>query len=722
MRTRTPRRRTAALAAAAVAGTAIVALSGIVATAAGLDLNNGTATPFHLAKAGPVNQLDGLPAADPLHDPSANGFPYWYGDGTDTLELCLDKPVGATDNCALTGVLPDPNAPITFPQERDAAHNFPDEAFYWMATGGGDIGAGANAGKTLVTMAVEAAFVNGPPQPGEQMVFARTRLRLDIPETGRYTVVWPYGKKDFDATAGGRTINVTQDVGLAPGQFTDALTGNIGPFLRWDASPPAAPDGFLGDAGTLHDVTGSPYEYGGRAANFVRIEGPVGAILRTAGGANACPDRPADTNCVEYPQFSVLGKKAVRSGVEGTRATYTRTGSTTHIDLFGHSAPGAHLQAAGNGIPSTDLDADAASGFYFTRLGLPTTGFNPADTIVLRNLTDVPGSRSIVRVTDAVTIDEATYYNTPTAGHQKGDLVVTARTSDDQNNAPLTVVDVGNLPAGATVDGPRTATFADGPGAGISAPPAILKVTSAMGGSASVAVKIVGDASPAAATSAAVSVSGQTGPGGHALPEDELTLIGSNSVGGFGAWRWTIDTPTAGSPGFAAAAHEPVLMSGSLSGLVTVADPAVHPITVRLPAAPADNVAHDVSFTLELYPDQAAMTAGTGALDVRTVIVHVDPAATPPVVAFPAAATRVRAPVATRVTTARGRVRARIVVRATAPKGNRCVLRTTKQVLARKACGRTQTVFVVTAKRGTVVYVQISGKRQTTVTTKRIRL
>ena len=32
---------------------------------------------------------------------------------------------------------------------------------------------------------------------------------------------------------------MTQDVGLTAGQFTDALTGNIGPFLRWDNSAPA---------------------------------------------------------------------------------------------------------------------------------------------------------------------------------------------------------------------------------------------------------------------------------------------------------------------------------------------------------------------------------------------------------------------------------------------------------------------------------------------------
>ncbi len=87
--------------------------------------------------------------------------------------------------------------------------------------------------------------------------------------------------------------------------------------------------------------------------------------------------------------------------------------------------------------------------------------------LTLKNLTDTPNTRSIVRLTDGVVIDEATYYNSALSGHARGDLVVTAHTTDDQNTAPLTVVDVGDLPAGAAADAPRTVTFGDGPGAGI---------------------------------------------------------------------------------------------------------------------------------------------------------------------------------------------------------------------------------------------------------------
>ena len=167
MRFRSTRRRAAALAGAAVAATALVALSVTRRVRGRARPEQRHADPFHLAKVGPVNQLDGLPDGDPLHDPSANGFPYWYSDGTDALELCLDKPhCGAATTAPSTGVLPIPDAPITFPQVQDGPHNFPDEAFYWMGTGGGDDRHRRNAGKSLVVMALEAAFANGTAAAG----------------------------------------------------------------------------------------------------------------------------------------------------------------------------------------------------------------------------------------------------------------------------------------------------------------------------------------------------------------------------------------------------------------------------------------------------------------------------------------------------------------------------------------------------------------------------
>jgi len=85
-------------------------------------------------------------------------------------------------------------------------------------------------------------------------------------------------------------------------------------------------------------------------------------------------------------------------------------------------------------------------------------------------------------------------------------------------------------------------------------------------------------------------------------------------------------------------------------------------------------------------------------------------------------ASRVVASVARKVRVPAGKVRVRLVIKAKAKRGNRCLLRTTRKVLQRKTCGLKQTVFNITAKRGTVVYVQISGKNQKTVNTRKIRL
>ena len=107
---------------------------------------------------------------------------------------------------------------------------------------------------------------------------------------------------------------------------------------------------------------------------------------------------------------------------------------------------------------------------------------------------------------------------------------------------------------------------------------------------------------------------------------------------------------------------------------------------------------------------------------VSTAGAIVQNAPTNAIVALPLAATRVVAAVSRKVAAPAGKVRVRLVIKARAAPGSRCILRTAKKVLQRKACGRTQTVFNITVKRRTVVFVQITGKRQKTVTTRRIRL
>jgi len=132
-------------------------------------------------------------------------------------------------------------------------------------------------------------------------------------------------------------------------------------------------------------------------------------------------------------------------------------------------------------------------------------------------------------------------------------------------------------------------------------------------------------------------------------------------------------------------------------------------------------VAAGGTFDLRLSPADPALPAGTVTL-VTTAGAIAQLAPTNAIVALPLAATRVVAAVARKVAAPAGRVKVRLVIKAKAAKGSRCILRTTKKVLQRKTCGRTQTVFNLTVRRKTVVFVQITSKKHKTVNTRRIRL
>src|SRR5438093_8956720 len=192
---------------------------------------------------------------------AANGFPQYYVDATRlALEPCLD-PVGFCPPLNL----PDPTAPVVFPD------NFPTALFYWLADARLTLPGG---GRARLTLAVEGGFVHGVVVPGDQLAFGRVRIRADGLVAGAtYTFTHPYGVDVLQADGLG-SLNVTNDVGTAG--FTGPLAGRVGPFLVWDASPPAPPPGFVGNPGVDHPVTGSPC-----GINLFRIEGsglPAGGL------------------------------------------------------------------------------------------------------------------------------------------------------------------------------------------------------------------------------------------------------------------------------------------------------------------------------------------------------------------------------------------------------------------------------------------------------------
>jgi hypothetical protein len=178
-------------------------------------------------------------AVDPGPYLPANGnFATWYQDTHGrTLDLCLSKAVSSmvpsapgapTYMCSLipTPGIFDDTKPLVFPT------NFPDEAFW--ATGETTIVDAARGIDLTYVSALEAAFSGGDPLEGDQISFARIRIRIDVPTAGTYIVTHPYGVEVFTVdTPGRRAINMTRDIGIgAPKTYNGALKGDVGPFLR----------------------------------------------------------------------------------------------------------------------------------------------------------------------------------------------------------------------------------------------------------------------------------------------------------------------------------------------------------------------------------------------------------------------------------------------------------------------------------------------------------
>ncbi|MEZ5412206.1 MAG: choice-of-anchor D domain-containing protein [Acidimicrobiales bacterium] len=201
------------------------------------------------------------------------GFPLWYEDSTGVrVDTCLDP--NDTAHCTLlplAGVY-DPLQPISFPS------NFPDEFFYHVAESDRIATPGcptasnplaANPGRASVRTAVEGAFANGVPAPGEQMVFARVRVivRGGLCPNQAYTFIHPYGQTTLTTTEDGSIPSTvgTVDIGCVPtptspcnfGQATGSPIFTQG-FLRWDpAVEPQADPGYLGGDNTvLHPIVG----------------------------------------------------------------------------------------------------------------------------------------------------------------------------------------------------------------------------------------------------------------------------------------------------------------------------------------------------------------------------------------------------------------------------------------------------------------------------------
>jgi hypothetical protein len=399
----------------------------LTAAAASTLLLLGVATTSQAATTITVKNPGGLTAVGPVNN--EYGFPAYYEDKTGTrLEPCLDL---LNPYCGLLpGDVPDPDAPVSFPD------NFPGEFFYQLI--GSDL-ALPGGGEATLTLGVEGAWAAEEVVPGDQVTFARTRVVVKGgPRNTTVTFKHPFGELtiDTDGTGSGRLV---QDVSPAAGNFTTALKGNFGPFLKWDpAVAPAAPDGYVGDPGVEHKVVGGRDGYN--------------AFSMTSGGVTTSTD-----------QFTIQGKLATNTGVTGDRAVV----NDGFIDVFATSK-GEQLQVDGvdGQYVTTPMTHDAGSDRHYARLAL-AAGAKPSE-VTVRNLGDKPVSFTTIKLAD-VTVTQADYDGT--------NLTVAA----DSDNYPLTV---------AGFDAPLTSaepvTFET------KSPPSTVSVKSAKGAAVTYPITVTG--------------------------------------------------------------------------------------------------------------------------------------------------------------------------------------------------------------------------------------
>ncbi|MFC5697098.1 hypothetical protein ACFPU0_16200 [Pseudomonas sp. GCM10022186] len=410
------------------------------------------------------------------YEPARGSFAAWYQDTHGrTLDLCLSKTVSSRVAGApgapsyMCSLLPEPGVfddtqDIVFPT------NFPPEAFWFTADAAIT---DATSGIALTYgAAIEAAFAVEEPAEGDQISFARIRIRVDVPTIGTYTVTHPYGVEVFEVTAddfgddGGRAINMTRDIGIgAPKTYTGALGGDIGPFLRSVNGPyvevnpeSGAQERFIGDPNLDEPVTGSPFN-----SNYVRIQGPGGIDLRTN-------------------LFAISGKLSdvIRpTPVIVQRSTYSRSGgeagASGQQDVFVMAPPPpgtAEYQDSGNTtVPMTE--ANATGNWYGQSTGSPTPLADLA--VTADNSAAIPESTPTTlntRLVDLVQIQRAEYSLT------SGQLTLVASSSDETSPPALTATSSSGAEIGALGGDGATKTLTTG----LSNPPARVTVASASGG------------------------------------------------------------------------------------------------------------------------------------------------------------------------------------------------------------------------------------------------
>lgn len=349
-----------------------------------------------------IQQVEGLNRVGPM-DPTF-GYPLWYEDKNGLkLTLCVDL-----NNCFIEP--PDPTLPLSMPT------NFPDESFYFAAESIFHSST-VKGHRAVLIQALEAIFFSDAGViAGDQAVMSRIRLRVDgLIEGEEYTVIYPYGKHNFiapaDAGVGaakGPGLSFVRDIGLTgPLEFDGPLDGDIGPFLT---STGYAGGPFIGDGATETTITGSPL-----GTNVFRIEGPkVGKTYPEYRCADMTPiglHPLGPDDCVESFLFSIMGKVTTQVGVTIDSAIFDKIIDAsdqvqTSVNIWASTIEGQKLVATIDGGPAWNL-TEGVDGNYFGRFSVPSDTL--PQEIRLTNITDDPPFFVSTKITDKVTIRDATY-------------------------------------------------------------------------------------------------------------------------------------------------------------------------------------------------------------------------------------------------------------------------------------------------------------------------
>ncbi|WP_349616851.1 Ig-like domain-containing protein [Azotobacter salinestris] len=424
-----------------------------------------------------------LAAVDPgPYTPATGGFPQWYQDDSGLqLELCQSKAVSPSAPgtpgapAYLCTLIPEPGVyddtqPMVFPD------NWPPELFWFLAET--SLPAANNSGFELEVYiaAIEAAFASEQPHDGDQQSFARIRIRASVPVAGEYTITHPYGVEKVQVTSPGRrAINITRDIGIgAPGDFSGALAGDVGPFLtradgtRITATNPETgqAETFIGDPNETTSVTGSPF-----GTNFVRIQGPAGSI--------------------ESDQFVLSGKvldARPATALNVGRSTYSRSAAGTRIDLFASSSDDAELcyresleLVEGTSPCLHTLTGDGSGRFFASNP--PSQDLPPFVVLTASDPDQATRSTSLSsHLSDVVKIKTARY------SWAERTLTIEASSSDETAIPDLAAQGYGRLAKTGILQRLSVTELAQ--------PPARVSVKSAAGGMDSEPVTVVGSAPP----------------------------------------------------------------------------------------------------------------------------------------------------------------------------------------------------------------------------------